>query len=246
MKRTSLSITILFSILILVSCKGVFRNGDIIYNQERPIAKPFDCIQINDNISVTLKEDTCQYVEITSGKFVIDKLTAEVIGDTLVLHNNNRFDWLRSYNCPFEMIVHYKNLGIINYQSTGDLRSLDSIRGYYKNDFRVVNINIKEGSGDIDLMVSCNNVGVYYEHGTSKFILRGKVYWSEISTHGFGPIEAENLKSMEVYFSSTSTCYAKVWAIDLLKADLNGLGYLYYKGNPDITCNDPDKLKKIL
>lgn len=247
MKRSALSsiITVL-CVLSLCSCKGTFKNGDVV-TRERDIKKFFNCIQINDNISITLKESESdrQYVEVTSGEFVIDNLTTEVIGDTLVVRNTNRFDWLRSYNCPFEMTIYYTHLGIINYQGTGSVKSLDSIRGYETDTHTVTNINIMEGSGDIDITVSCNNAAIYYKHGTSKVIVRGKVFWSQISANGFGPIEAENLKSNEVYFNSTSTCYAKVWATDLLQANLDGLDYLYYRGNPEIVCNRPSKLIKI-
>ncbi len=248
MKRTPFIILIFFSILFLVSCKGMFRNGETV-TLERSIKKFFNRIQVNDNVNVTLKESNSNntYVEVTSGEFVIDKLITEVIGDTmLVVRNDNRFDWLRSYDCPFEVTVYYTNLGTIDYQSTGTLKSLDSIKGIFWGIHRRLIINILEGSGDIDLIANCDNVIINYQHGTSKVNISGKAEWSELYTLGFGPIEAENLISKSTSIESTSTCYARVCATKTLNALLYGIDYVYYKGDPDeINCNDYSKLKKL-
>jgi Protein of unknown function (DUF2807). len=225
--------------------RGLFFNGDIV-TQTRPIADTFKVIDMHDNISVKLVQDDNTFIEVTSGEYVIDKLTGVVENDTLTIRNENKMNWLRDYNCPLEMTIHYKNLKSINFYSVGNLTNIDSIRGYPRdnsdNSFKEFFLKIHEGSGDIDLTVNCIALHTMYKYGTSKVTLRGIAKLHYISTNSFGSVHAENLFGNITFLTTKSTNDTFVWSGKYLEANIYSIGNVYYKGPIDsIKSNTPNE-----
>ncbi len=235
MRHTILYITMLACCMLASCAKAPLTNGDPV-TQDRPITQPFSKIDMHDNIDVTLVKSTdgTQHVEVTSGENVIDNIVTEVKGDTLVIANENALDWIRSYDCPFDVTIYYNSIGSINYYSVGSLTSTDSITGAGDDSGTWFYLNIFEGSGDIDLGINCRDLRVNYKYGTSEVKLHGRAAICYIFHNSFGPLEAENLWTNMTWIVSNSTCYSRVWAETYLCAMLHGLGNTYYKGSPEI------------
>ena len=248
-------IAVLFSLVSLMttSCSKIdafFRNGEPV-TEERNVGQPFSVVTMYHNVNVTLAHDSHPHLELNCPKNLIGKVTTEISNDTLVIKNENNFNWIRSFDYSIDLIVYYDSLRSVNYCSIAKLRcseplmgmsmpssevdstggSIDSLR---KNNFV---LRILEGSGDINLSIDCHVMKTVFRNGTSKVILNGYVGYAEHYLDSYGTIRAQDLSSNIVKVVSKSTNDIYVWPRSTLMATLHGIGNVYYKGHPWIDQN---------
>jgi hypothetical protein len=262
MKR-SIIVVLFFLVSLLTASCSKFSNGDII-SESRPIGY-FRAISMHNNVNVKLVQSDHPHLELTCPKNLIDNITTEVIDDTLFVKNENKLNWLRSYEYSIDLTVYYDSLSEIKYASIGKLFNAeqDSIRGIYgkhvdtiieggdtlvnEGYLHLFNLNVNEGSGDIDLTISCDVIKHKFRNGTSCVTLRGKAGYTEHLTRSYGQIHAENLNSNMVTVESESTNDVYVWARTELEAYLYSIGNVYYKGDPrkDLHCFGDGRVIKL-
>ncbi len=258
MKRNVIAVLFFLVSLTATSCSKVFTNGAPV-TEHRNLGQRFETICIYNNVNVKLVNSDHQGIDLTCPENLIEKVTTEVKGDSLIIKNENEYNWLRSYDYSIDMTVYYDSLREITYASIGDLRCIDSIRGYgalvsdtitigadttgidttqigidsvmtYWN--RSFVLRIKEGSGDINLCFDCDVLKTVFSFGTSKVTLCGVAGYAEHYVKSYGCIHAEALNSNIVKVISESTNDTYVWARSRLMARLNSIGNVYYKGHP--------------
>ena len=254
MKRNITAILFFLVSLMITSCskmEALFTNGEPI-TEQRSLGHRFDAIKMYNNVNVKLVQDNHPRLELTCPKNLIEKVTTEIDGDTLVIKNENDFNWLRSFDYSIDLTVYYDSLRQIDFASVGDLRCTDSIRGIRELTIdstdgvfdtiwaQTFNLNIKEGCGDIDLTFSCNVMKSNFSNGTSLVTLRGIAQYTEIIMRSYGAVHAEHLNSNFVRVQSHSTNDAYVWARTKLTVWLYSIGNVYYKGNPWIVQECPN------
>ena len=261
MKRNVIAVLFFLVSLMVASCSKVealFINGEPV-TEQRSLGHRFETIRMYNNVNVKLVQDNHPRLELTCPKNLIEKVTTEIEGDTLVIKNENDFNWLRSYDYSIDLTVYYDSLRQIDFASVGDLRCTDSIRGIGELTIdstnaiidtiwaRIFNLNIKEGCGDIDLTFNCNVLKTNYSNGTSIVTLRGIAEYTEILMRSYGPVHAENLYSNFVRVQSRSSNDAYDWARTKLTVWLYSIGNVYYKGNPWIVqdCSGDGRVIKL-
>ena len=274
MKRDIIAVLFFLVSLLTASCTKMdklFNNGEPV-TEQRNLGRRFETICIYNNVNVKLVSSDRQYIELTCPKNLIEKVTTEVKGDSLIIKNENDYNWIRSFDYSIDMTVYYDSLREITYASIGDLRCSDSIRGYSTllidtiplDSIQLDTLNIvidtiethlshnfvlriKEGCGDIDLCFSCDVLKTVFSFGTSKVTLRGKAAYAEHYLKSYGTIHAENLNSYIVKVQSQSTNDIYVWARNVLEAYLSSIGNVYYKGNPWIVqeCTNEGQVIKL-
>ena len=261
MKRNVIAVLFFLVSLMFASCsklEPIFSNGEP-FTEQREVGHRFVAISMYNNVNVKLVHDRHPRLELTCPKNLIDKVTTEVEGDTLFIRNENEYNWLRSFDYSIDLTVYYDSLRQINFASVGDLRSLDSIKGYGEPSIdsvegfvdtvmiRNFNLNINEGCGDIDLTFDCSVVKNNFTNGTSHVTFRGTAEYTEIIMRSYGVVHAENLYSNFVRVQSHSTNDAYVWARTKLTVWLYSIGNVYYKGNPWIVkeCTSDGQVIKL-
>lgn len=264
MKRNHVLLVIFVATeLLLASCQKI---DDSLYGEVTslviPIESPFKSICVYNNISVNLKQSHNTRIELTYPSKLIDNITYDIIGDTLVLRNETGYNLNFSTNYPCEMTIYYDILRSIDFASIGFLKCEpgDSIRGYIPpptiSDTLISDtlftdtidnpeyffIHIKEGSGDIDLTFSCNLIKLFFTNGTSKVTFKGKAHYCEYYLRSYGRLDARNLYSNFVRINNASPNDAYVWAVRNEEGKPSGLiariysrGNIYYRGHPSIT-----------
>ena len=246
MKRSVIAVLFsLVSLLTVVSCskmESIFTNGEPV--TEYRDVEAFHCISMYNNVNVKLVQSNRPRLELTCPENLIERVTTEIEGDTLVIKNENEYNWLRSYDYSIDLTVYYDSLRQINYASIGDLTSVDSIRGIGELSIdstdlgvdttivQTFHLQINEGCGNIDLPFTCGVVKCFFGNGTSEVTLRGVSAYTEIIMRSYGVVHAENLCSTYVRVQSQSTNDAYVWARVGLRAWIYSIGNVYYKGNP--------------
>ncbi len=133
MKRNVIAVLFSLVSLIATSCSKLdhlFNNGNPIH-ETRELEQPFRAISMYNNINVKLAHDNHPHLELTCPENLIDKVTTEIEGDTLIIKNENDYNWLRSFDYSIDLTVYYDSLQLIKYASIGSLTSEegDSIKG---------------------------------------------------------------------------------------------------------------------
>lgn len=261
MKRSHIAVLFSLVSLLTVSCSKIaFTNGEPI-TENRPLGH-FRAISIHNNVNVKLLQSDHPNLEITCPRNLIENVTTQIVGDTLVIKNENTLSWIRSFDYSIDLTIYYDSLREVNFASIGELKSAegDSIRGIKTPQISTVsvdspvifptsfNLNVMEGSGNIDLTIGCDILKHRFTNGTSHVTLKGKCGYSEHASRSYGTIHAENLSSNFVYVESESTNDIYVWAKTGLRVWLYSIGNIYYKGNPETlveACTSDGRLIRL-
>ena len=261
MKRNNVAILFFLVSLLTVSCSKVdrlFNNGKPV-TEQRELGHTFNTISMYNNVNVKLIQSDHPHLELTCPENLIDNITTEIEGDTLVIKNENDFNWLRSFDYSIDLTVYYDNLLTINYASIGDLIGLDTLRGFMELSIdstgldidtipiKTFHLNINEGCGKIDLPFNCDVVKCIFGNGTSEVTLSGTAAYTDIIMRSYGVVHAENLKSIFVRVKSNSTNDAYVYSTNKLTVWLYSIGNVYYRGNPWIVqeCEGDGRVIKL-
>lgn len=256
MERSRIAVLFFLVSLMAVSCTKMdtlFNNGEPV-SEHRTIGQHFETICMYNNVNVNLVQSDHPHLELTCPKNLIEKVITEVQGDSLIIRNENDYNWLRPYDYDINLTVYYDSLRELTYASIGKLTCTDSIWGFgtmtidtlaigidstgnvidsidihYSRNFT---LRIKEGSGDIDLCFNCDVLKTVFLFGTSYVTLRGYSGYSEHYLKSYGTIHAETLNSNIVSVFSESTNDIYVWARSRLTTRIYSIGNVYYKGYP--------------
>lgn len=94
-------------------------------------------------------------------------------------------------------------------------------------------VNI-EGGANIDLYLKADKVKIYGEGGFL-FELKGVANELDITINGAGHVDAAELKTKDVSFTTAGFGTGSVYATNKLNAKIEGVGKLSYKGDPKVT-----------
>jgi hypothetical protein len=237
MKRDIIAVLFFLVSLTVASCSK-FSNGEPV-TEQRNIGKRFEVLCMYNNVNVNLKHSSHPHLELTCPKNLIDNIFTEVVGDSLVIRNDNDFNWIRSYNYTIDLTVYYDSLREINFASTARLIGLDTLRGMSMLDSLETTVHgftlrVTEGCGDIDLTLNCDVLYDRFTNGTSSIVLHGQTAYSEHDLQSYGTINAMGLNSnfVRVQSRSTNDVYVFVRNGGGLRTKIYSIGNIYYKGNP--------------
>lgn len=250
MRRNPIALLFILVSLLATSCaKSPFANGKPV-SETRNVHPNFRIISIYNNVNVKLIHSNRPRLELTCPENLIDHITTETKGDTLFIKNENKHNWLRSYDYDINLTVYYDSLSEINYSSIGRLYNVegDSIRGVAvrQNDtlaetdewnpqyIQSFSLNVEEGAGDIDLTLCCTVFKSRFTNGTSLVTIKGTANYSEYNTRNYGAIHAEDLQTTFSRVRTESSNDVYVAPSNLLRVWLFSIGNVYYKGNPNV------------
>ena len=194
--------------------------------------EPFSTLVVTDDINVTLvRSDSC-HVEISAGENIIDNIITTVDDGILTVRNDNKISWIRTYDYRIDATLHFTDINKLVFGSCGELHT----ENQYNAEGEHYTIEIDGGSGDIFMELNnCENLNVNYRYGTSQLNLHGEGNKHlQIHKRSYGLIHAEDYAadSVTVTNNSTGDCWVK--ANEYLKAHIEHLGDVYYKGEPEI------------
>lgn len=217
---------------LLSSCKKVPLSVGKTVVQQRELAA-FSHLAVNDDINVTLvRSDSC-FIEVTAGENIIGNITTEVRNDTLIVSNDNKINWIRTYDYRIAATLYFSDIRTLTFGSCGELHTKNQFNAYEDTPYVV---KIDGGSGDIFMKFNnCNSLKVNYDYGTSQLNLYGEGNkFLDIYKKSYGLIHAEDYvaDSVAITNNSTGDCYVK--ANKYLYSLIEHLGNVYYKGEPEI------------
>lgn len=248
MKRVPTVLLVLTS-LLLVSCnKDIFFSNGPTSQITRKVPGTFRYLEMCDNVDINLihssevANDSTTIIKITTGENLLDKIGTTIHGDTLVITNDNKLNWLRPYDYPLVATVYYDSIYMIIFNSNGNLTS-DTLRGYDKPSSDTTEaplshlyLQVDGGSGDINLLTRCDRLYTNYNFGTSAITVKGdaRIAYTTTSFNSHGPFDAQELETNihYVYANGTSTIKVKAFHQVQIKNKNNGVNYyLEYVGH---------------
>lgn len=215
------------------SCKKAPLSIGKIVTESRAL-NDFNEVHLNNDISLTLvRSDTC-YISITTGENIIDNITTNINGGILNISNISTINWLRTYDYELHATLYYKDIKRFVFSSCGSLKT-ENQYNCDSTDIDYYTFEVDDGSGDIDLLFNnCKRLYITYHRGTSCLNIHGNDNnYVNIYKKSYGLLNAKNLDSDTVIITNRSSndCYVK--ANKFLKANIQNLGDIYYRGDPD-------------
>lgn len=200
---------VLFALLLL-SCNGE-NVPDCFQNAGDLTRKTVDVLQFTkitafENLNVVLKQGDTQQVEIETGEFLLNDVTAEVIDGRLVLRNENGCNYVRKYGLT-TVYVTSPNLTEIR-SSTGFPITSDGVLDYPNITLiseSFTNPEAETTDGSFDLELNSTQVRVIV-NGIAYFKLKGTAQTFDVTiAAGDSRIEAENLVAQNVVLDHRGT-----------------------------------------
>ena len=218
-------------LLIIYSCKK--ENGcDCLKGAGKDSVKelvlqPFKFLRVDKNLIVEIKTDTFFKMKVLAGNNLIPLVHAGYAGDTLVLSNDNKCNWMRSYDKKVNVVITVPYLEEIKQTGIGKIFSTDTLRG------SDLTLDIKN-SGDIDLRVNVSNLHCNIHAIDGDITVKGFAGVNYVYNHGEGFIYAGELQTDITFLGSydVGTCYVR--AKDRLEVTIDYTGSVYYSGDPPV------------
>lgn len=188
----------LLSAVFLLSCNGenvpdCFQNAGEIQRIQVEV-EPFSQITVFENLNLVLRQGEEQQVELESGEFLLNEISATVEEGRLIIRNENNCNFVRDYGIS-TVYVTAPNITEIR-SSTGQLISSDGILSYPNLALISESFNNPETEttdGSFDLEVDSERISISV-NGIAYFELRGLTdNFVVFVASGDSRIEAENL-----------------------------------------------------
>ncbi|GAB4143886.1 MAG: hypothetical protein Fur0041_18950 [Bacteroidia bacterium] len=229
MKQYIISIFIILS-LFSGSCKkenlcDCFKGTGSVTSETRALPD-FSNVYAEDNVNVIFIEDTFSSVEVEAGENLLKLIKTEVADGWLKIRNDNKCNFVRRYDIPVNVIIHYKRNTIYHIKSkcTGTLYN----QGVSTSDSLDLDV---ESSGDIRFSVASGKIFTH-QHGTGDVELKGQCNDVIIYSIGTGFTLADECLANYVWVYTNTTGKITVHTSGILDAEIDGSGNVYYKGTP--------------
>ena len=219
------------------SCNGdnvpdCFQNSGDIIRQEVSLAD-FNTITVFENLNLIVKQGDVQRVEIESGEFLINDVSAVVEGNRLVLRNDNNCNFVRDFGLT-TVYVTSPNITELR-SSTGLLISSDGVLNYPTLTLLSESFGEPEADttdGAFNLQVNSENINIT-SNGIAFFQLSGTTENLNITiAAGDSRIETDNLVSQNVSINQRGTNDVFINPQQRINGIIRGLGDVISSNRP--------------
>lgn len=186
----------------------------------------FSKIELYNNIDLKITPGKPFDCKVTAGNNLLDMITTEVEGNTLIIRNKNKCNWVRSFKNKYAVELSMPRLENIYYSGSGTITTMDTLRE------EVFRLDGWTSSGSIRLLLNCGTTWLSLHTGTADLTASGFSGVSYVYSAAMGPINCKELETGYSYIANrgTNDCYVTV--LKELGATITLQGNIYYTGNP--------------
>jgi len=234
----------LILLVICLSCKKDHRldcfkstGKQTTENRDLPL---FNSIEIYDNINLIVIQDTVCYAEIEAGENIISGITTRESNNNLILRNENKCNWIRSYRKAVNVTLHLTKLIEMEILGSGYVKFENQIKG------DSLKINIRRVAPEVSLNFKGKYLECALHVSTATVSITGECDKQYLYLTGNGLINSSDMRTAHTFINNSSSGDCQVWAEEILEASIHTIGNVYYKGNPKkIVTSITDKGKLI-
>lgn len=229
MKNLLILLTLVFA--FFVSCKkgavvDCFYSTGKLTEEDRGIEN-FNNILLKDNVNLILIKSDNNSVKIEAGSNLINGIITDVDENgVLKISNDNKCNWIRSFESPINVYLNYIDIDTIEYRSIGDINTANTLLT------DTLWLKVHEGAGKIDLEINVLSLYCKLHYGTADIVLSGTCDLSYVYSASFGLINIVDLETKFVYVNNRSSNDIYLMAKTHLGATIENIGNIYYAGNP--------------
>ena len=201
---------------------------------ENRVISNFDDIELNDNINLVLVQDTSNWIRVEAGKNLIPKIKTTVFDNKLTISNDNRFNWVRSYNRKIIVTLGYKHIKHLTYLGSANVNTQNTL---VADSF---SFETNNGAGFLNFDVNTKYCAFRIHSGAADLTVTGNTDEVMLYTVGYAPLQAYGLDARIASAHNRNIGKINTSARETLYATIEGGGNIYYKGNPSfINLNKP-------
>jgi len=199
-------------------------TGKVITETRTP--SDYTRIELNDNINLVITQDSINKISVEGGEKLLPNIQTEFVDNKLIIKNNNKCNWVRSYKNKFTVYVSAKSLKRIEYFGSGNITSTNTLVA------DTLEINCLESSGKIDIMANTQNNFLRIHTGSTDMYVSGNTNENFLynTSNGFAHLENLHTNINTIVSSTTGDCYVN--ADQKLDVTIKYIGNVYYYGNP--------------
>ena len=236
-------IALLFIFLAATSCEKANRF-DCFKRSGKPTVvrrelENFTVLEVTNNLQTYLIQDSVNFVEIKAGANLISNVETSVSGQKLVVQNNNKCNFTRSYKNSIEVYVHFAKLDELIYKGTGAVTSLNSIRN------SIFTFNSWDATDSVKLKLEVPLVYANIHTGVADLIVEGECEELFAYARSSGTFRMQKFKCNRLYTNNLSSSDHYFWVEKKLEALVQYVGNTYYTGQPteiNATVNNKGRL----
>jgi len=220
--------TFILYLLLASACKPdtlldcVNSTGPV--REEKRAIGQFDNLLVDSDVDVIWHDSTENLVVVRCGRNLLRKVKTDVEGKTLILKNENRCNWVRSYDYPMQIDLYSKAPYLITLKGFGTFTTEDSLK--------TTPLTVQHyGAGLVNLEVK---VGEFYLDFDSPndCQVSGEADKSIYSIQRFGKLHAEKMAVNQLILTMKGENDAWISVRDSVKGTHESHRTVHMKGNP--------------
>lgn len=235
MSRNSHIAPIFFATLVMLffsQCKkenmgDCLKSTGTVVTESRDLAN-FNRIEVFDNINVFIHFGEAPQAEIEAGSNLLKLIETSIEGETLYIRNNNKCNWVRSFEVPINVHLTCTSLSEIVARGVGDIETVDTIEAF---EFLAEQW---ESSGTMKLKLNTKGVYLKSNTGPADFHCSGTTDYLYAYSSSYGIFRLEELTAEGAYIWNKGTGDIYVNTSNSLEVILEYIGDVYYTGDPEM------------
>jgi uncharacterized protein (AIM24 family) len=185
-------------------------------------------------------EDTARFVVAEAGEKLLKLIKTEADGEWLRIRNDNKCNFVRRYDIPVNVYVHYTPDMLFHIKTKGTGTITNS------NPCTADSVDLEvESSGDINFLMGSGKV-LTHQHGAGDVTIRGNADEIAIFSRGTGFTITDECVTPYTWVSTNTTGKVTVAPSFQLICEILGPGNVYYKGQPTNISNRETSTGKLL
>ncbi len=227
---------LLFLIAFLCSCgkdSSCLKGTGKQITEVRELSVNISEIMLRDNVDLILTQDSVVSLKVKGGENLLPYVKTNIEGNSIEITNNNKCNFLRSYNKSITVYLSTPDINFIDYTGHGDISTTNTFV------LDELLFDTKNGTGSVDMSLDIEHFELKSNTGPTDFKMRGKADYLFIFANGNGDFNLEDLLISSCHVSNSGTGDVVVNVKDDLRIELRSLGDVVYYGNPvvDVTIN---------
>jgi len=206
-----------------------FQSTGSIRTEERFLAE-IKSIELDDriNLFLTFSEDDEYQIRVKAGKNLLDGITTSVEQGNLLIKNENKCNWVRSFDKEMDVFITLPDLDLLTYRGSGEIKFMNELK---TDSFLLESWN---ASGNLSFQIDASYLGLKLNTGPANVNCSGKASQLVAFSNGLGRLDAKGVAAERVLAINENIGSIAVSADTFLQAEIKGSGDIEYYGSPQI------------
>lgn len=201
----------------------------------------FDTLILNSMFYVYLKNDTCNKVEFSAGKNIINEISIERNNNVISLDDKNSCKWFRNAKNNPTITIHYTDLKHIILNRYCEIYSIDTLRNY------IFSLETYARACKIDLCLDINKLILRTHMVSGDIKLKGECYRIYLYNFGSSKCDLYELNNQRVHIVHNSSGLSKIKAKTYLNIEEVKTSKIYLKAPTELYNSlDPETKSNIV